>query len=205
MSSTLQSTTLYVEALGGDVGTVTVSENIAWLSVSTGQVDASGLGTYTLTVNRTGLAPATYSGVVQVASGVSTVDVDVIMQVSDTTISGDAGRHYILLINNATNEALMQFAVEAEGSGANYSFSSVPAGNYILVAGSDMDMDNLICDAGESCGAYPTLSQPSVIAVGSGSLSSLDFTTSFEYQSPTGSSVSDAGLEVMIYPRESTE
>ncbi len=204
-ASTLQSNTLYIEALGGDVGTVTVSENIAWLSVSPGQVDASGLGTYTLTVNRSGLAPATYSGVVRVVSGVSTVDVDVIMQVSDTTISGDAGRHYILLINNATNVPVMQAEVEAEGSTANYSFSGVPAGNYVLVAGSDMDMDNLICDAGESCGAYPTLSQPSVITIGSASLSNLDFTTSFEYQSPTGASVTETGPAVMIYPRKSTE
>ncbi|MET0064772.1 MAG: S8 family peptidase [Candidatus Thiodiazotropha sp.] len=204
-SSTLQSATLYVEALGGDVGTVTVSENIAWLSVSTGQVDASGLGSYTLNVDRTGLAPATYSGVVQVSSATSTVNVDVIMQVSDTSITGDAGRHYILLINNANNTALLQYAVEAEGSTANYSFTNVPAGDYLVVAGSDMDMDNLICDAGESCGAYPTLSQPNVITVGSSSISNLDFTTSFEYQSPTGASSSDETYPVMIYPRESAE
>jgi hypothetical protein len=36
-------------------------------------------------------------------------------------------------------------------------FNSVPTGEYQLFIGSDMDNDGFICDAGEACGAYPTL------------------------------------------------
>lgn len=199
-SNTLQSSTLYIEEVGGTVGTVQVTENISWLSVAPNQVNASGMGSYTVTVDRTGLTPATYSGTFQVSAGTSSANVEVIMQVTDTSIAGNAGRHYVLLVNNATGAAVQQDAVNTNTGTASYSFSSVPSGDYVVVAGSDMDMDNLICDAGESCGAYSTLSQPVVITVGSGAVSGLDFSTSYEYQTP--SSLSTEGVqELMVYPR----
>jgi serine protease len=201
-ASTLQSTTLYIEEIGGSVGTVQVSENIAWLAISPSQVNDSGMGSYSVTVNRSELAVGTYNGTIQVTAGSSSVSVEVIMQVTDISQSGDAGRQYVLLLDKVTNEPIQLFSVEAEGTNANYSFSNVPFGDYLIKAGSDMDMDDFICDAGESCGAYPTLSQPSVITVDSGSLSDLDFTTSFEYQTP--SSLSSQGARVqehMVYLR----
>ncbi len=39
-----------------------------------------------------------------------------------------------------------------------FEFPSVPAGDYNLVTGSDADHDGLVCDAGESCGGFPTRS-----------------------------------------------
>ncbi len=199
-ANTLLSSTLYIEEIGGTVGTVQITENITWLSIAANAVDASGMGSYTVTVDRSGLTPATYSGTIQVTAGTSSVNVEVIMQVMDTSITGNAGRHYVLLVDNSTSTAIQQSAVNTSTGSASYSFSNVPSGNYLVVAGSDMDMDNLICDAGESCGAYSTLSQPVVITVGSGGVTGLDFSTSYEYQTP--SSLSTGGAEaLMVYPR----
>jgi serine protease len=200
-SNTLQTSTLYIEEVGGTVGTVAVTENIDWLTISPNQVNADGMGNYTVTVDRTGLASATYTGTIGITAGTQSVDVDVIMQVSDTSISGDAGRHYVLLVNSTTNTAVEQSAVNINSGSASFSFSSIPSGDYLIVAGSDMDMDNLICDAGESCGAYPTLSRPEVITVGSGSVSGLDFSSSYEYQSPSSSSAEERAQELMVFPR----
>jgi serine protease len=202
-SNTLQSSTLFVEEIGGEVGTVQISEDISWLTIAANQVNSSGIGSYTISVDRSGLNPATYTGTIQISAGASTVDVDVIMQVLDSSISGNAGRHYVLLVNNSTNEVLQDEVNTNTGSGS-FSFSSVPAGEYYIVAGSDMDMDNLICDSGESCGAYPTVSQPSIITVGSATRSGLDFTATYEYQTPTSSSFSaDVSVhELMVHPRQ---
>ncbi|MBQ0729977.1 MAG: hypothetical protein KBT75_04725, partial [Oleispira antarctica] len=35
----------------------------------------------------------------------------------------------------------------------------------LVSTGSDLDFDNVICDAGESCGQYPTLEQPKAITI----------------------------------------
>jgi serine protease len=199
-ASTLQSSTLYIEEIGGSVGTVAITENIDWLSITAAQVNESGMGSYTVAVDRSGLTPATYSGTFTVTAGTSSADVDVIMQVLDSSITGDAGRHYVLLVDSETSQVVMQDEVNTDTGSGDYSFSNVPAGDYAVVAGSDMDMDNLICDGGESCGAYPTVSQPSVITVGSGSVNGLDFTTSYEYQTPN--SLSTGGTrESLVYPR----
>ncbi|MCG8091169.1 MAG: S8 family serine peptidase, partial [Candidatus Thiodiazotropha endolucinida] len=203
-SNSLQSTSLFVEEIGGSVGTVQITENISWLSVAANQVNGSGIGSYTVSVDRSGLSPATYTGTIQVSAGTSSVDVNVIMQVLDSSISGDAGRHYVLLVNNATSQPVQQDEVNTNTGSGSYSFSNVSSGDYYIVAGSDMDMDNLICDNGESCGAYPTLSQPNVITVGSGAVNGLDFSATYEYQTPTSSALSaeESVQELMVYPRQ---
>ncbi|MCG8100233.1 MAG: S8 family serine peptidase, partial [Candidatus Thiodiazotropha taylori] len=83
-SNSLQSTSLFVEEIGGSVGTVQITENISWLSVAANQVNGSGIGSYTVSVDRSGLSPATYTGTIQVSAGTSSVDVNVIMQVLDS-------------------------------------------------------------------------------------------------------------------------
>ncbi|MCG7981593.1 MAG: S8 family serine peptidase [Candidatus Thiodiazotropha lotti] len=203
-SNSLQSTSLFVEEIGGSVGTVQISENISWLSVAANQVNGSGIGSYTVSVDRSGLSPATYTGTIQVSAGTSSVDVNVIMQVLDSSISGDAGRHYVLLVDNATSQPVQQDEVNTNSGSGSYSFSNVSSGDYYVVAGSDMDMDNLICDNGESCGAYPTLSQPNVITVGSGAVNGLDFSATYEYQTPTSNALSaeESVQELMVYPRQ---
>ena len=41
-----------------------------------------------------------------------------------------------------------------------------------------MDSDDLVCDEGESCGAYPVLSQPGEVTL-SGNLIGIDFSAGF--------------------------
>jgi serine protease len=187
-SHNLQTATLFVEQIGGDLGAVQITENIDWLNLQANQVDGSGYGSYSVIVDRSGLAAGTYSDSIQINAGSESSTVEVIMQVLDVSITGDAGIHYVLLVNNDTDEVLQQFQVDAIGENVNYSFSNVASGNYMIYAGSDMDMDGFICDAGESCGAYSTVAQPSIISVESSNLVDRDFTTSYEYQSPSSQS-----------------
>ncbi|MEW8278420.1 MAG: S8 family peptidase [Candidatus Thiodiazotropha sp.] len=204
-SHSLQTATLFIEQIGGDLGSVQITENIDWLSLQANQVDSSGYGSYSAVVDRTGVAAGTYSGSIQISAGTANSTVEVIMQVLDTTISGDAGIHYVLLVNNATNSVLQQFQVDAVGESVNYSFSDVTSGNYIIFAGSDMDMDGIICDAGESCGAYATASQPSIIEVTTSDIADRDFATSYEYQSPSSSQSLGSGARSLLLRRLDAE
>ena len=56
--------------------------------------------------------------------------------------------------------------------------TDVPNGEYRLFAGTDSDDDNFLCDAGEACGAYPTLDSPAFIPV-NGDRDDLDFESGF--------------------------
>ncbi|MEW7972174.1 MAG: S8 family peptidase [Candidatus Thiodiazotropha endolucinida] len=197
-SHNLQSTTLFIEQIGGDLGSVQISEDISWLTLQPNQIDASGYGSYSVASDRSGLAAGTYSGTIQINAGSASSSVEVIMQVLDVSISGDAGIHYVLLVNNDTDEVMQQFQVDAVGENVNYSFSEVASGDYLIFAGSDMDMDGIICDAGESCGAYATASQPSIITVESNDIIERDFTTSYEYQSPSSQSLGNQTRTLLL-------
>ena len=41
--------------------------------------------------------------------------------------------------------------------------SDLPFGRYTVVAGTDMNNDGEVCDAGELCGSYPARAVPDVI------------------------------------------
>jgi serine protease len=155
-----------------------------WLEVNADQIDANGVGTYLVTVNRSTLTEGTYSASIVFdwtgddgSSG--ELSVPIIMQVGSNLRVDDAGRHYVLLLDEQTGDTLDQFDVSAREGRYEYAFIDVPPGRYLIVAGSDPDNDQIVCGAGEACGAYLTLDQLQVIDL-KADRSGLDFVTSFE-------------------------
>jgi serine protease len=95
-----------------------------------------------------------------------------------STSDSNAGFHYILLLDPNTFENLHQVVAEAQNGNYTFQFTEIPEGDYILYAGTDLDNDFAIGDAGEAAGAYLSLDQPVLLNV-TGNLSGLDFSTGF--------------------------
>jgi serine protease len=199
--SSLTSISLSVQNGGGGTLTVdTPTDNANWLSVI-----GSGLGTYTASVNRTGLADGIYSAVITFTSSANTVEVNVIMQVESDIIKGDVGRIYILLIDPDTFEAVagLQDAVDANNGQYNYSIGNVTAGTYHIFAGSDPNNDSFICDTAEACGAYLTLEKPAIITVDS-NLSGRNFNIQYNVNVPVQSLADGNSARKLLYIRRIT-
>jgi serine protease len=147
--------------------------------VSAAAVDGNGIGTYNVTIDRTGLADNDYSGTITFTlSNATTVTVDVAMQVRSTGDQiGDTGYMYILLVDPDTLNTIGQVDLGATGGVYDYTFASVAAGSYYVIGGSDVDNDGFICDIGETCGSYPVLNEQFVLDV-TGSRTDIDFTSS---------------------------
>ncbi|HOW76488.1 MAG TPA: S8 family serine peptidase [Candidatus Competibacteraceae bacterium] len=177
----LSSQTLTVR--NGGSGELTVSspteDSGGWLRVTPTEVNASGIGVYTVSVNRTGLADGVYSATLTLTSSVNTVQVKAIMQVANTLSAGAIGQQYVLLTDPETGETVADATVtrQADGSYA-YTLRDIPAGTYEIFAGSDSNNNLRICDVGESCGAYLTTNEPIRIEV-SADQSGLDFVSSY--------------------------
>jgi serine protease len=175
-----------------------------WLQVNADQVDANGVGTYLVTVNRISLTEGTYSANIAFDwtgddGSNGTLQVPVIMQVRVMESIDDAGQHYVLLLDEQTSETLDQFDVTAREGRYEYAFVGVPPGRYLIVAGSDPDNDQIICGAGEACGAYLTLDQLQVVDVDA-DRSDLDFVTSFEARvDSTGQAAKPLGTGVVPF------
>lgn len=164
---------------------VSVTAGSDWLAVDPvpSDIGVNGPWFYRVRVDRAGLRSGVqYSGRIQVQSGFNTVEVPVLLQMPDSRRSANAGRHYVMLIDPDKSEdqsVVQQVAVDANNGSYRFQFSDVEPGRYYLLAGSDLDNDGLICDAGEACTAYPVLSAPAAIEVKSHNVSGLSFSTGF--------------------------
>lgn len=154
-----------INAGQGAVGAVQAVATQSWVSLT--PPASGGLGRWTLTVNRAGLVPGQYRAEIVLSSATAgTARVQLGLRVGAPPVgAGKLGRLYALLIDVATGLPIAQVDTEAAG---NYGFTFVDRlpGSYLLVAGSDLDNDGFICDAGESCGIYPSFALPGVIELG---------------------------------------
>ncbi len=104
--------------------------------------------------------------------------IPVILQVSEFGISGDAGFHYILLVDPGTLETVQEIRTAAINGVYAFRFDNVAAGTYIIAAGSDFNNDGFICDVGEACGAFSTVERPTSIVLKE-HRSEIEFNTGF--------------------------
>ena len=187
--------TFTVTNVGGNVLTgINASVNADWLSVALTTDNGNGLGTYTATVNTTGLADGIYSAAIRLSPSVSdsSSPADLIINVSlalnvDTNSGGELTQQYIIVINAETNEQVSSFAAQPDG---NYRVTGLAAGSYRLLAGSDIDADNVVCDSAETCGAYPILGSPQAVEISNANVTGIDIPV----QVASGGSVSAAAV-----------
>lgn len=182
------SRSVQVTNLGGDV--LDVSSIIAttisggdWLdavAIDAGSPSAS-ITSILVTVDRSGLADGVYAGSIAVQSDGGDATITVSLSVSATP-SGEDVDVFVIAVDAFTFETLAQDVVNPSTI-LDFVLSDLPAGDYILAAGSDDNADNFICGPGDLyCGLYPTLDQPLVVTVGEGEdLSGLDFVVSTQF------------------------
>ncbi|MGH0037225.1 MAG: S8 family peptidase [Myxococcota bacterium] len=154
-----------------------VSDDQGFLQVAADEVDGSGLGRYTASVDRSGLDDGVYRATITVTSTANTLEIAVLMRVGTAVVS-DTGPHYILLIDATTFLPVAQSNVLPSDGSYDYEFGGVAAGTYFILGGTDLDNDGFLCHGGEACGGYPTLDLLSPISV-SGDDGGLDFSTGF--------------------------
>jgi serine protease len=164
-----------------------VTADVPWLIITEDDVDTEGLGTYTVIVDRNQLTPGTYSATITVdadAPTVNDIEVPVSMRVVTPIVGGNAGFHYVLLVETETFAIKGRDNVPFSPGGYAYSFTNVPAGTYQIFSGTDSNNDFIIGDPGEAFGAYLTLDQPVPITI-SNDQDGLDFTSNFDVSFPS--------------------
>jgi serine protease len=160
---------------GGDPQVTSVTDDRAWLSVTSVTVNGKGLGSYRISANRTGLEDGYYQGQVTFTiDSVQQLTLAVNMQVGSVASAGQLTQMYVLLLDPDTQESVQQTIPVRSGSALNYTFTGVPIGDYTLIAGSDIDVDLYICQSGEVCGAYPSLALRQTISVKGVDLTGVD-------------------------------
>lgn len=143
---------------GGALSVTSVTDSVNWLSITNNSNNTSNLGSYTANADRSLLAPGSYSTNITIRSSLGENLLAVNIRISANVFSANSGTLFALLGDTETGDTILQERLVTPTNGSYaLTFGSVPAGEYQLFIGSDMDNDGFICDAGEACGAYPTL------------------------------------------------
>jgi len=139
--------------------TANTSGEVDWMAVSPKSVRPDGLGSYRVVANRGGLPDGSFEGSIRVRiDSLDDLVIPVMLRVAAPELALDTvGRIYVLLLD-ADGETVATRGVDLDGGVYAFRFDEVPAGEYRIAAGTDMNGDGFICDAGEACGAFPTLS-----------------------------------------------
>lgn len=185
-------TALEMVLRNGGKGNLTLADirtSEPWLSTSALDVDANGLGIYSVAVDRALLPPGISTADVTAQSSVNNLSVRVLVSSGTASANTDVGVIYVLLYDPATNLPVQQFSSSGDGAEYTFRFENVEAGEFEIIAGSDADNDLLICDAGEACGAWLTTDQPIRIMV-TEDLTGLDFPVEYLVALPSLSQAS---------------
>jgi serine protease len=171
--------TLEVAQVGAEPLSVQgISASDPWVRVD---VDPSDFprpvpSTYQVLVNREGLADGAYLSTLRLdASNGESSAATVFMRVGAPSGPGDAGLVFVELLDASRPGEIVDIVDAGAGGVHPYSFAELDAGTYYLAAGTDNDNDGDLCDEGEACGAYATLSLPDAIRLGTDDIADRDF------------------------------
>lgn len=150
----------------------TVNPTATWLQVATSDVVASnGLDrdSLDLTVDRTGLPDGVLQTTVTLGylDGGTPASIDIEVRAQVGASSNPTDTVFVLLVDPITLETRFQTSTTPAANFA-YAFGLIPPGDYILVAGTDRDLDDLLGDDGELFGAWPNLDDPQALSVAAG-------------------------------------
>lgn len=138
---------------GGTINLLNATSDVSWLQLS----PTSGTLPINLSmqVDRNGISPGEYNGKVTVATDVSgPLDINVTMSVIPSG-QGDVGTLFLLLIDAGSEEVITTVATDVTDLYRYRAYA--PPGQYYLVAGTDLDDDDYICDIEDACGFFPNL------------------------------------------------
>ncbi len=208
-----------LEVYGDDSETETVtinriSEPPPWLSIDSGPAvnDSGKAFEFVMSLNLEALEPGvseratlevTYRG--NGSGGTErTLEIPVVGQQVTDQQARDAGRHFVLLVspepegsffsteaqtNVVAENGQYRFVFEPDDGVPPKELNEVSPGNYILVAGSDLDNDGLICHGGEACAEYPVAGLRQEITISAGNpIEGIRMTTSYSRPSISAAS-----------------
>lgn len=156
---------------------VSVTSSNPAVTVTPGAVDAAKLGTYTVTVARDTLPVGSTFATLRVTTSARSFDVQISIQklAPGAVPAADFGRVYVLVIDPATEEPVGQVAANAVNGKYSWSLSGIKLSRVQIVAGTDLDNDNLLCQRGEACGGYPQFGAGLSVLELTGNRNDIDF------------------------------
>ncbi len=154
-----ESATLYLHSIGSTG--ITAGEVVAdqgWLQVAAGKVNSDGIGSYTVSIDRNGLAGGIHTATISFRTSATNDPLQVPVAVDVLPDPGASTGHLYLLLRNASNtETVTEAEIDPQSGIYSFNFSALDPGTYFLIAGTDLDNDGIINETGEAVGGFGSI------------------------------------------------
>lgn len=157
---TIREAEITLQNLGGGSPQLAVTTSADWLSVNPiTSLDTSLSGDVAvrlgITINPTNLNVGFYQGTVRVTArdgNPAAIDIPVYIQVGQFASSGELTQQYVSLFAEGNDSPSKTVIADSSG---RYVFNDVSPGSYQVIAGSDIDANNVLGEFAETYGQYP--------------------------------------------------
>jgi len=154
LSDVVNQASLDLRNINSDTVNPSVSVDVSsdWIKVDSSQTD-NGIGNYQISADTSGFGAGQYTGLIRFTPDRGN-QLDVVIQLTVGTVQNNhpQASHFVLFINDAgENTAAVQ--VQSDGSFT----TELEHGEYRVVSGSDINVDFILCQVGETCSASASL------------------------------------------------
>ena len=165
-----------------------------WLNVEAQPASADNELLLLVQVDRESLTDGIYNASILIQSSDSDdpsndIIVPVTMAVGEADALSDAGRQYVVVLDENYN-TVHSLAVDPINGTYSFQTSTLAAGDYYIISGTDLDNDGDVCDEGEACGGYPLISNLEKVSINSNTIP-LNFSSGFSLGPSFNSAQSD--------------
>jgi len=158
--------------LYSDLGLITYSISYGagatgWITVLTSTPNGTDAATLSVEINRSTISDGSYSATLTMSSANGgSLDIPVTMKVLAFAPTPSFANVFVLLINWNTDAIVAQKDLALPNR--SFTFTNVPPGRYYVCAGTDLNNDDLIDDAGEYFGVYEVNVEKIDFSIGAG-------------------------------------
>jgi serine protease len=148
----------------GEISVLSIEADSEEFLVNEVDVDSRGLGSYSVIVDKAISNQGGNTSIIRVETTENSFSIPVTYEAE----AADAGLEqrepiYVALLESETATPVACEVVFPQESAYEVDFPEVENGDYLLLAGTDLDGDGLFCDAFEACAASPRLGRVSTI------------------------------------------
>jgi len=183
----------------GDLQVESVSSSTDWMTIAS-PLSSNGLGVYDISVDREGLEEGVYAAEIEIRSNARSSQLVTIRVRMDVVVESlpdpEAGQMWINFYDVLNGQSNWRYWTRSSGGGNYYSFEGgieLPAGVYVLVAGTDPDNSGTIGETGEALGRFGGVRTPAYV-VANKNISNLEFYV--PYQQPVNN---DTGAQTAAF------
>lgn len=141
---------------GGSVTDIVVTSSSDWVQIGEPTLREGGLD-YEIGVVRSALSAGIHNATLRVESSAETLEITVSVDTTVEYTAGEIGPLYYLLVEATSERVVLVQRAKIKGGKYHLDLVDIDNGSYYVIAGTDRDHDGKICDEGEACGAWPSL------------------------------------------------